>query len=912
MGYKSLALCGASALMLTALTSPAFAATAAAATTETDASSNTVQELVVTAQKREENINTVGLSIQAASGDRLQKLGVTDTASLVKLVPGFLATPNYYGTTVFTIRGVGFQDTSLGGSPTVSVYLDEAPLPYSALTRGTTLDLQRVEVLKGPQGTLFGENATGGAVNYIANKPTEHFEAGVNATYGRFNAVDIGGYVNVPLGNTLSARLAVKTEQGGAWQRSYLNTTSALFDPRYTPQPAGQTLGNKNFWNGRFSLLWKPTDKFKALLTINGWSDRSETTAGQLYGLATLSPTAIVAPAIKHYQIAPQNDQAANWNSCINNSPFDPLGGGGVNEGFNPDGTPALVYSGAQPTSCNNFHKNNYFFDATLRMDYEIGAGVTITSLTSIKHYTRFEPIDGDGINIQDYQSLQHGKISSQYQEFRLSGRFGDKGSWIVGANYEHDLTWDRFLQTYNASTASPTLIPRSAFCPLFGAAFGYTCTAAEAALPLYFGNATPVGGVNLGPTQPVNVQETNTYAAFANAEYPILTNLKLNAGVRYTISNKTYGGCGSDSGDGTWAEDSRVIQNLLEVLHGTITPSVYLADHGNGVRVAPGGCATQGFAPNFNPPPGGAFFTSKLDQHNVAWHAGLNWQATPDDLLYVNISKGYKGGSYPTVASASANQLVPVVQESLLAYEAGAKIALFDRTMRINGSAFYYAYKDKQVLGSLADPIFGALPALVNVPKSHVIGFEFSGSWSPEQLRGLTITPSVSYQFTKIDRTNRNTCSQSALSATTPGATCIVGDYYSYDAFAHYADFTGQDFPSVSKLQATVDAEYDWKLRSDLGAFVGVNVNYISSQHAFFSDTNPPAGSAYDPLFIKARTLVDLRAGITKGDLLFQLWGRNIFNTFYYNAADHVNDVLLRYTGLPATYGFTISYKFH
>src|SRR5581483_1709575 len=110
---------------------------------------------------------------------------------LQKIVPGFQATPTYYGTYVFTIRGVGFQDTSLAGSPTVSVYTDEAPLPFSALTSGATLDLERVEVLKGPQGTLFGENATGGAINYIARKPTDTFTAGVDASWGRFDDTDV-------------------------------------------------------------------------------------------------------------------------------------------------------------------------------------------------------------------------------------------------------------------------------------------------------------------------------------------------------------------------------------------------------------------------------------------------------------------------------------------------------------------------------------------------------------------------------------------------------------------------------------------------------------------------------------------------------------------------------------------------
>ena len=171
-----------------ALPLPTLAATGAGGSETQGETISALDEIVVTAQKRQENVQDVGMSIQAESGAKLQKLGITDPSQLQSIVPGFIANPTEYGTTVFTLRGVGFQDASLGGSPTVSVYLDEAPLPFSSLANGASLDLQRVEVLKGPQGTLFGNNATGGAINYIANKPTDHFE-GRRTTTGRLDSI---------------------------------------------------------------------------------------------------------------------------------------------------------------------------------------------------------------------------------------------------------------------------------------------------------------------------------------------------------------------------------------------------------------------------------------------------------------------------------------------------------------------------------------------------------------------------------------------------------------------------------------------------------------------------------------------------------------------------------------------------
>jgi iron complex outermembrane recepter protein len=331
------------------------------------------------------------------------------------------------------------------------------------------------------------------------------------------------------------------------------------------------------------------------------------------------------------------------------------------------------------------------------------------------------------------------------------------------------------------------------------------------------------------------------------------------------------------------------------------------------------------------------------LNQNNISWRVGLNWKATPDNLLYVNVSKGYKGGSFPTVAMATWTQAHPVVQEGLLAYEGGFKSNLFDHQLTVNGAAFYYDYTDKQILGAVPDLLFGALPSLVNVPQSHVIGFELSGVYQPEWLKGLTISPSVSYQHTNIDKSSsHNQCANPVIVATLAAQgspACVPGDFYNYTTYSQIADFTNEKFPAAPEWQASVDAEYDWKIRDDMTAFIGVNVMYTSDTNSFFVDRTPeqPVGPynvcgtlapnhlcsltgntpltfvhTNDPNYVAAYTLVDLRAGIERGDWKFQVWGHNVGNTYYWTGAEHVNDVLLRYTGMPTTYGFTLSYRYH
>jgi outer membrane receptor protein involved in Fe transport len=963
MTHTKAALFGAAATAAIFMAQSGVASAAAAAAAP--AGSTSVTEVIVTAQKRQENIQNVGMSIQAASGDKLTKLGITDTASLVKIVPGFVVTPNYYGTVVYTIRGVGFQDTSLAGSPTVTVYQDEVPLPFSILTAGATLDLQRVEVLKGPQGTLFGDNATAGAINYIANKPTDTFQAGGDVTVGNYSTANVNAYVSGPLFEGFDARLAVQYNSSGAWQKGYA-------------QQAGQSTGGNDFLNGRLAFQWKPTDKFRALLTLSGWQDKGYNQVGQLYGLAG-GRNHQMPDFLLNYPNAPHTPQAAGWLDCVNQSPFDPIAGQQLGDQYYtpiyPDGTAsptgkqtgittpgyptdpadiaavqkhglnaesqgfgssAAVLRGAPPTDCVPMRRNNDFYDISLRMDYDLAWGMTVTTLTSWNRFNRHAAVDGAGVPMQDYQSLQIGKIEDIYQEVRLSGKFWDnKGNWIIGGNYQYDNTWDRFLQTYNGSTASPTAIPYASLCAAGG------CTPEQTP-----GNAAydpvqfpAVFLMTLGPTQPANFQIRHTYAVFGHLEYPLLSNLNLLGGVRYTEADLTGGTCGADGGDGSWSTVAQQISNLLQVLSGTTTLNQYIdpaatggpgfqhADGtllkagGYGINAGPHGCGTTGPAPLFlslgNVFPGGT-----LNQHNVSWTTGLNWRVLPQTMLYVTFSQGYKGGSFPTVAMSSSAQATPVRQENLISYEGGFKGTWLDNQVTLNGAGFYYDYTDKQILGAETDPVFGPLAELVNVPKSHVIGFEVNGVFTPHFLEGLTVTPAVSYQASHIDK-----CTGPFVVTGAVGCN-PNGHFVTPDAFSRNVDVFGQAFPSAPFWQASLDAEYDWKIHNDIGAFVGLTVTYDSDTHTGFQDPNPPAPGTslpagvpggpcggvvlcYDPSDVPAYTLLDLRAGIERGPWRLQFWAHNVTNQWYWTAADRVNDTILRYTGMPTTYGFTFSYHY-
>ncbi|HEX5378802.1 MAG TPA: TonB-dependent receptor plug domain-containing protein, partial [Phenylobacterium sp.] len=167
---RALLALGASAIAMTSVT----AAWAEAAATEAD---STVEAIVVTAQRREQALNNVGMSIQAFGADQLQALRVTNIQDLSAAVPSFTVSRSYQGVPTYTLRGIGFNTINMSATSTVGTYVDEVAYAYPMMNTGPVFDLQRVEVLKGPQGTLYGRNTTAGLINFVTRKPTNEFQA---------------------------------------------------------------------------------------------------------------------------------------------------------------------------------------------------------------------------------------------------------------------------------------------------------------------------------------------------------------------------------------------------------------------------------------------------------------------------------------------------------------------------------------------------------------------------------------------------------------------------------------------------------------------------------------------------------------------------------------------------------------
>jgi outer membrane receptor protein involved in Fe transport len=741
-----------------------------------------IPEIIVTAQKRSERLQDVPMSIAAATALQLQSLDITNTDQLSEIVPGLTYDKTIYGLPVLFIRGIGFNDTTLGVAPAVTVYQDQVPVPYAAMTRGAILDLERVEVLKGPQGTLFGENSTGGAINYIVAKPTDTLQGGGTLTYGRFNEIDTEAFISGPIANTLTARLAVRTEYEDAWQTGY--TTQ-------------ETVGEKQFRNARLLLDWKPADATRFEFQVTGWQDHSETQQQQLVEFYPQGTTPLPYP-IATFPTAPNNARVAAW---------DPG---------------------------ENYRKDDNFFQVALRADVELSDKLALASLTSYENFHINTPQDFAATVYPLSFIHETGSISTFFQELRLSGSNGDRVKWMVGGNYEHDDIPEVLIFNPNFSTTSQ------------------------------------IGPIDVSAFDLDNDQTVSTVSGFGSLDFKLSDTLTLQGSTRYTSSDRSFAGCGRDSGNGELAAAFSILSTVL-----TGAPQV----------IAPGACATLGS--NFKPLP---IVDSKLDQDNVSWRASLNWQPDPRTLLYFNVTKGYKAGSFPTYPAAFVSQLNPVPQESVLAFEAGFKLESPSRMVQLNGAAFYYDYEDKQLDGFLVVPPFGSLPSLVSIPKARVAGGELNLVLHP--VEGLQLTAGGTYVDSRV---TRNPPDPTGPFGTMGGS------------------FVGQSFPYAPNWQGDVDAEYRLPVASSLFAFVGANGSSRSGTTGALLSGVSGIATQESLLKIHGYTLLDLRAGLEPrdGPWRVEIWGRNVTNKFYVVGTTRASDYVTRYAGMPVTYGVSVRYRF-
>jgi iron complex outermembrane receptor protein len=197
-----------------------------------------LEEIVVTAQRREESLQHAALAVTAVSGDKLAEAGAVNVEALTQLVPSLQIAPAAGPYPLFYLRGVGnFNGNALSDSA-LAINLDGVYVARPSSASGMFYDVSRLEVLKGPQGTLYGRNATGGAINVITNKPGDELSGAFTADFGNYDAKNFSGFINIPVSSIVKARLSVQsTEHAGYMSDGTMMTMAALRDCKSWSHP---------------------------------------------------------------------------------------------------------------------------------------------------------------------------------------------------------------------------------------------------------------------------------------------------------------------------------------------------------------------------------------------------------------------------------------------------------------------------------------------------------------------------------------------------------------------------------------------------------------------------------------------------------------------------------------------------
>jgi iron complex outermembrane receptor protein len=379
-----------------------------------------LEEITVTATRRAESLQNVASSANVFSAEDLENLRILEPRDLAEQTPGLLTKfgPNGLATVGFYLRGVGINDFTGTVDPSVGVYIDEVFQPTPDMLNFAVYDIERVEVLRGPQGTLYGRNSTGGAINFITAKPTSEFEGFVRAGYGSYETATATGALSGPLSQTLLGRLSFNAVNA--------SSSSGYSFNRFT----NNELGKVDSLAVRGQLQWNPSDTFNLRLMYNYGDSSSEQPLLQHVGTQDVNnPANVCAPVIAgHIDEGP----------CV-----DFLGY------FDADNN---VYDGAADVNPTLHLRSD---DVTATIEWKLPRA-TLTSISGYADFSKRQSQDIDASPNVVADNFTFNDVNNFSQEIRLTSDDSFKWPWIVGANYgKTDVDW---FQTIDLSDlAIPT-----------------------------------------------------------------------------------------------------------------------------------------------------------------------------------------------------------------------------------------------------------------------------------------------------------------------------------------------------------------------------------------------------------------------------------------------------------------------
>ena len=714
--------------------------------------------IIVTAQKREERLIDVPIAITALSNEALDEYKIEGGSELLRAVPNVNFSKSNFSMYNFSIRGIGTKAISAASDPAVAVSFNNIPLIRNRLFESEFFDMERIEVLRGPQGTLYGRNATAGVVNMIPALPEySEFSGQVKAESGSYDTRRLSGHINVPLGNTLAVRAAgMMTKRDGYDFNTYTN----------------KRVNGRDLWSTRLSVGWEPSDNFSASFIWQHFEeDDNRSRTGKQLCTRDPGPTQVGETTVPYGYMQAKLSQGCLPSTLYSDAAFGAPNLRGSSQFFaagvvavgrdpitrqNVQGISFETSPYADVVQSRNLREIETSYDPVFRakndifqLNLQFGLGnVGLYSQTtfakdsyySSQDYSRFvsAPIFPDSATLVDaggnllpnpgltpggvYTDPQLGPsdrwltvdISQSeneqwFQELRLQSDMDGPINFNVGANYLNFDTQDDYYVMSNVFSYIAELLFNSNADRLSNGVTTVNCGPPETeARECVYVDPNPIDQINgegHNYFRSKNVVEIESWGAFGELYWDVTESLKVTLGGRYTKDTKTT---------------TPIPTQLL----------LGAANFGQDTGPTSGGYISRGFR---------EFPPSVLKSDAFTGRFVVDWQPmtsfTDDTLVYASVSRGYKaGGTNPPRIDVdpSVIQYEPLPAdfdpEYVTAFEIGTKNSFAGGRLSLNATAFLNLYKDYQV-SQIVDRI-----SLNENFDATTWGAELEAAWNPTE----------------------------------------------------------------------------------------------------------------------------------------------------------------------------------
>ncbi len=777
-------------------------------------SSRQIEEVVVTAEKRESTVQDTAIAISAFNAETMDDIGIGGAADIANYTPSmtYMGSPNR----IF-IRGIGRTENSLGSEPGVAIYRDGIYTNEAASVSDNTFFAERIEVLRGPQGTLYGRNAIGGAANVVSKKPTEEFKGELRVGAYNYGGQYLAGAVSGPINDSFRYRLVAEKSSNDGWDKNI----------------AGGDQNQLDFQRWEVQFSWDITEN------LNVWMVYQDYEWDQNRGGGTMiSPYNTTSPG------APIGDFSSDFQNLVANAQYG--------------------YDVPNP-SVNDLHKVNYNDTG-----YITSPGHLLTSHVTwdleqwqVKYiygqntYDWDYLADYDKTGREDIRYLEYIAQHEDYQqhELQLISNLGGKFEYIFGAFYYHDENWQPYTlySPTNQVLKTPVWIDAG-----FTVCGGCVVDAPPNPLGIFYDQAGTL--------------ETDSYAAYGQLDYYPSDMWHFSVGLRYSKDEKDA------------FEEQRIIYDGRGV-YGYIFNVLYPIWYGTGLTWLNVNTPTPGPQANV----AWDFSNGIVEaQHNeewtsTTWSVGVDYKPDSDSLYYAKISTGYKAGGF-RLGSLEAD--AGVDEETVTAYEAGAKNTFANGVFQLNSAIYYYVYKDMQVpVNAIINGVNNLL--FRNAKEASQFGIEFDAQWAATD--NLMFYATYSYMDTEID-----TMGIMVTDTTDPNPVP--------------SDLHGNELIKSPPHKFTVNGHYTWNL--DLGE-LGLVASYVFTDDQWSSifnrdNTMVPSFERWDFRATYRNPSNDLRISAYVRNAFDEEISESIARSSYY-----FNQQLTVSPQPPRTYGIEVNYEF-